>query len=76
MPTVARDMSIGEAGDVSIGDLHKNGAYRRLWKTPTFAESNKVGRTIDGGRRADNIFVQKLLRVRTLEDRVPELMDE
>jgi hypothetical protein len=23
MPTVERDISIGEAGDVSIGDLHK-----------------------------------------------------
>jgi len=30
MPTVERDISIGEAGDVSIGDLQAAGADREL----------------------------------------------
>jgi hypothetical protein len=32
MPTVERDISIGEAGDVSIGDLQPGVAYHAFWK--------------------------------------------
>jgi hypothetical protein len=34
MPIVERDISIGEAGDVSIGDLHKTGACPGYRKEP------------------------------------------
>ena len=33
MPTVERDISIGEAGDVSIGDLHKR-CRRKIEMSP------------------------------------------
>jgi hypothetical protein len=38
MPTVERDISFGEAGDVSIGDLQVTVAHRRLWKIHAIAE--------------------------------------
>jgi hypothetical protein len=32
MPTVERDISIGETGDVSIGDLHNQLICGAIWK--------------------------------------------
>jgi hypothetical protein len=38
-----RDIPIGEAGDVSIGDLQKFGAYGAFWNIHTIAEWSVVG---------------------------------
>jgi hypothetical protein len=38
MPIVERDIFIGEAGDVSIGDLQKNVAESVFWKNHAIVE--------------------------------------
>jgi hypothetical protein len=48
MPTVERDISIGEAGDVSIGDLHEKAAESVLWKKKDRADASE-GRPVQLG---------------------------
>ena len=38
MPIVERDISIGEAGDVSIGDLQLKVVYSEFWKIHAVTE--------------------------------------
>jgi len=43
MPIVERDISIGEAGDVSIGDLHEVAGQKFFWKIDYYDAAMEFG---------------------------------
>ncbi|SRR6266436_8417883 len=60
MPTVERDISIGEVGDVSIGGLQKNGAWGKFWKITVNIAWVASIRALSKGRRLVLGFVADL----------------